>query len=316
MAVVQGGRLEYEALVFMATLRVHNPDVRVILMEPQPGGAWAGDPRISDPDIRAELERLGAHLVPFQATVFGDAYPAGNKLEALPNVPHEGPFVFFDTDTIVLDSLDKIEFPFERPTGSMNRTGTWPKPGTHDFEDIWRSLYARFDLDFETSLDRDFTADDWRRYLYFNAGFFCGPNPVNFGKRLLSMAKSIWDDPPEECRDQKLTPWLDQIALPLAIHEFGGGRHMPTPGLVDGSVTCHWRRWPLFYAREEAWKIDFVEDVLSPNRLKKLLKRHEPFRRMLYLGKGRALREALAGQRFENEAELRRAIKARGDWAR
>jgi hypothetical protein len=37
---------------------------------------------------------------------------------------------------------------------------------------IWKSLYDRFGIEFESSLDLGQPDEYWRRYLYFNAGFF------------------------------------------------------------------------------------------------------------------------------------------------
>ena len=88
LAVGQAGRLGYEAVVLAASLRASDPGFagRLIVMEPQSGGAWPGDPRLPGP-IRALIERLGAEILPFEARHFGAAYPQGNKIEALLAAP-------------------------------------------------------------------------------------------------------------------------------------------------------------------------------------------------------------------------------------
>ena len=141
---------------------------------------------------------------------------------------------FFDSDTLVLDELTRVPFDFDRPTASLRREGTWPEielygPG---YTRIWKSLYDRFGLDFESSLDLRQPDEYWRRYLYFNAGFFFYKCPRRFGQRFLDYALTIRDDPPKELVCQSLDPWLDQIALPLVIHSFGGGRDTLPPGLL------------------------------------------------------------------------------------
>ena len=291
--VGQAGRLEAEAALFAASLRAADPDFagRLVVAEPQPGPLWPEDPRMS-PDTRAFLADLGADLVPFDSRHFGATYPNGNKAEALAALPAGRPFLFFDTDTIVTGPLSAIPFDAARPTASMARSNTWPVIELYGPTptEIWSALYARFGLDFESSLDLSQPAEFWRRYLYFNAGWFLGPCPHGFGTRLLGMMIAIRDDPPAALVCQPLYPWLDQIALPLAIHAAGGGRPGPELDPLDGTATCHYRAMPLLYATAPDATIAFLEEVAGRNRVKKVLKRHEPFRRMIYQKKGAAVR--------------------------
>ena len=314
IAVVQNGRLAYEALVLAASFAVHNPRMVLTLMEPVPSGAWNEETRVP-PDIRAALLEFGVEILPFAAEHFGASYPNGNKIEALLSAP-DGPFVFVDTDTILLDSLDKVPFDFDYPTASMRREGTWPKPGAFSYEQIWRALYARFGVDFERSLDTHFGPEDWQRYLYFNAGFFCGSDASLFAKSLLRKALSVRDNPLPELAEQVIYPWLDQIVLPLTIAEMGGGRSDISPDWMDGTVSCHWRVLPLCYARERDDVVDFMEEICGDPRVKPLLERYEPFAKLVYGGQGRVLRDELAGQVFSDEKALRKAIKAKGLWLR
>ena len=60
---------------------------------------------------------------------------------------------------------------------------------------------------------------------------------------------------------QEIYPWLDQIALPLVIHSFGGGRPGPELAGLDGDVTCHYRTLPLLYARESDRVVEVLEQV-------------------------------------------------------
>ena len=76
LAIGQSGRLQYEAILLAASLRATNPDFpgRLFIGEPQPGPLWQDDPRITNPAIRAQLEDLGAQIVPFESKVFGLAW--------------------------------------------------------------------------------------------------------------------------------------------------------------------------------------------------------------------------------------------------
>lgn len=320
VCVGQSGRLQYEAVLLAASLRQFAPNFpgRLYVAEPQPGPRWKSDPRI-EAAPRALLEKLGATILPFENHHFGQDYPHGNKIECLAALPQGQPFLFLDTDTLILDDLGEVPFDFNRPAASMRREGTWPQielygPG---YAEIWKSLYDAFGLDFESSLDHGQPDEYWRRYLYFNAGWFFGHCPHVFGQRYTQYATAIRDSRPAALVCQELDPWLDQVALPLVIHALGGGR--PGPGLagMDGAVTCHWRTLPLLYARESDAVVAALEGVASQNPVKKVLKDYEPFRKMIYQGKGakaRALFDRASLPR--REQVIRNTLKREGLWIR
>lgn len=320
LAVGQAGRLQYEAVLLAASLRARDPGFpgRLFIAEPQPGRRWPDDPRIRHAPTRDLLESLGAEFLPFESRDFGAAYPHGNKIEALEALP-DAPFLFLDTDTLVTGSFADVVFEFDRPSASMRREGTWPQielygPG---YSAIWKSLYDRFGLDYASSLDTTRPDEYWERYLYFNAGWFFHCSPRAFGARFREIAVAIRDSPPRELVCQSLDPWLDQVALPLVIHAFGGGR--PGPGLagLDGAVTCHWRALPLLYARESDAVVAVLEEVAAPNPVKKVLKEYEPFRRMIYQGKGAAARALFDRADLpRREQTIRNALKREGLWLR
>lgn len=320
MVVAQAGRLEYEALLFAASLRLSDPGFqgRLIVAEPQPGGAWPGDPRISSA-VRDALQELGAEITPFEARHFGAGYPQGNKIEALATLPAGEPFVFFDSDTVITGPLSEVAFDPAFPSASMKREGTWPQielygPG---YGEIWKSLYDKFGLDYESSLDLSQPDEYWGRYLYFNAGWVFGADPAAFGARWLDYALAIRDDRPAPLVIQELYPWLDQIALPLVIHGFGGGRPGPALAGLDGAVSCHWRVMPLAYARESDRAIAVIEEAAHPNRIKRLLKAHDPFLKMIYHGRGRKVRALFAAEGLPpTEQKLRNRLKREGFWMR
>ncbi|MDA7425871.1 hypothetical protein [Thalassococcus lentus] len=321
MIVGQAGRLQYEAILFAASLQRASAGrpCKLYIAEPQPGPNWPNDPSIRDPNTRALLEDLGAVFVPFENRHFGHAYPYGNKIEALLAMPKGEPFVFFDTDTLVLQDLTRVPFDFERPTASMRREDTWPQielygPG---YAQTWKSLYDRFGLDFESSLDLSWPDEYWQRYLYFNAGFFFYKCPHEFGQRFLDYALSIKNDPPRELVCQSLDPWLDQIALPLVIHGLGGGRNTLPEGLLDGATTCHYRVLPLLYAREPDSVVDLLESLAEPNKIKKVLKQYDPFKRMIYQGRGHKVRALFDRDDLpRREQAIRNTIKREGFWMR
>ncbi|WP_299848402.1 hypothetical protein [uncultured Roseovarius sp.] len=321
VVVGQGGRLQYEAIIFAASLRAMSPDFagRLIVAEPQPGPRWDNDPRLRGDDTHELMERLGIEVIPFENRYFGQSYPYGNKIEALFALPKGEPFVFFDTDTLVTGDIASVPFDFDRPTASLRREGTWPKlelygPG---YTQIWKSLYDLVGLDFESSLDDRWPDEYWQRYLYFNAGFFFYKCPHEFGQRFLDYALAIRDTPPPELVVQELNPWLDQVALPLVIHALGGGRDTLPDGLLDGDITCHYRILPLLYARENDHVVEVLEAVTAPNWIKKVLKKYDPIKRMIYQERGHKVRALFDRENLpRKEQAIRNTIKRNGFWMR
>lgn len=319
LAIGQKGRLQYEAILLAASLRLTNPDFagRLFIAEPQPGVKWRGNPQM-DAAARDLLAELGAEVIPFENKAFGVEYPYGNKIEALTALP-DAPFLFLDTDTLILSDFSAVTFDFTRPSASMRREGTWPQielygPG---YAAIWKSLYDRFGLDFASSLDLGQPDEYWQRYLYFNAGWFFHQSPHRFGARFLSYAQSIATDRPPELALQELNPWLDQVALPLVIHSFGGGRPGPELQGLDGEVTCHWRTLPLLYARESDRVVEVLEAVATAQPQRKVLRDYQPIKTLIYQNQGRRARALFDRSDLpRREQVIRNTLKREGLWLR
>ncbi|MFN6924433.1 MAG: hypothetical protein ACK4P8_02170 [Tabrizicola sp.] len=319
LAVGQSGRLEFEAILLAASLRHSDPGFtgKLCIAEPQPGGKWPGDPRMT-PRTRALLADLGAEILPFEARVFGANYPNGNKIEALQALP-EGPFLFLDTDTLVTGPLSTIPFDFTRPSASMRRENTWPQVELYGptLTQTWKSLYDRFGLDFESSFDLTQPEEYWQRFLYFNAGWFFHESPARFGSRYLAWATEIRDAPPAELVCQEIFPWLDQIALPLVIHSLGGGRPGPELAALDGSATCHYRTLPLLYARESDHAVAVLEAVAKNKTIRQTLRHWEAMKAMVYRNKGRKVRAMFNRDRLPHrEQVIRNTLRREGFWMR
>ncbi len=319
--VGQAGRLTYEAVLFAASLRHCAPNFagRLIVGEPKPGPKWPKDPRMDDPDARELLKRLGAAILPFDCHHFGAAYPNGNKVEMLAAMESDRPFVFFDSDTIITGPIDEIAFDFDRPSASMARENTWPQPPLYGpgYADIWRAVYDRFSVPFKPTLDMSEPEHFWQRYMYFNAGWFyyrCAPS---FAEAMIHKMVSIRDHPMPELASQKIYPWLDQIALPVTIAEFGGGRPGPELSGLDTSTSLHWRALPLLFARAPDETLALLAEIAAPNRIKKVLKTYEPFRRMIYQNRGQRIRGLFDQNRLpKQEKILRNRIKREKLWMR
>ena len=314
LVIAQRGRIEHEAALFAASLRAMSPGFRgrLFVAEPQPGPLWPDDPRMSD-EVRGVLDRLGAEVIGFDSPRFGAAYPQENKVAALAALPGDRPAVFFDSDTLVLGEIGALD-PGPVSTASMRRENTWPvtTEGGPDAETIWRALYARFDVDFEATLDPGRPVGDWQRFLYFNAGLIVAPEPKRMAETLARIMTAIHDDPPA---GQPLDPWLDQVALPIAVAALGGGRPKGDAARLDGELTLHYRKMPLLFATASDEVLETVREVAAPNWLKKVLKRHAPFRRFLYQGAGARARHLFDRSALpETERAIRRKLRENGLW--
>lgn len=322
LIVGQKGRLGVEAVLFAASLRRNAPgwQGRLIVAEPRSDGAWSGVDTAMPAPVRAALASHGAEIVPFTATRFGRHYPYGNKIEALSLLPPDEPFMFFDSDTLVLDDLAGLEIDFARPSASMRREGTWPEPPLYGpgYGEIWKSLYDRFGLDFAGSLDMAQPDEHWERYLYFNAGWFFGADPQEFGRRFLDYATAIGHEPGDALACQNLDPWLDQVALPLVVHALGGGRPGPELDGLDGGVTCHYRNLSLLYAREADAVLDLIEALAADPLIAPLLRGDEAAGRLIAGGEGRrVIRPMFAGQNpAPTEQAMRHRLRRDGLWFR
>ena len=319
LAVGQSGRLEFEAILLAASLRHADPGFSgtLYIAEPQPGPKWQEDPRMTERG-RALLQSLGATILPFEARAFGSSYPHGNKIEALAALP-DAPFLFLDTDTLITGPLSAIAFDFTRPSASMKREGTWPKVELYGptYAQTWKSLYDRFDLDYAASLDLSQPEEYWQRHLYFNAGWFFHASPQAFGNRFLAYAKAIRDNPPEELICQELYPWLDQIALPLVIQSFGGGRPGPDLAALDGSATCHYRSLSLLFARESDRAVDVLEAVARDKALRPTLRDWPAVKALVYQNKGQKARALFDRAALPHrEQAIRNTLKREGFWFR
>lgn len=319
LAIGQAGRLEHEAILLAASLRLSDPGFtgRLFIAEPQPGPKWREDPRMSD-RARKALVGLGVTLLPFETRAFGSDYPHGNKIEALAALP-DAPFLFLDTDTLITGPLSAIPFDFLRPSASMRRENTWPKVELYGptATETWKALYDRFDLDFASSLDLAHPEDYWQRFLYFNAGWFFHESPRAFGNRFLAWAKDIRDNPPAELVCQELYPWLDQITLPLVVHSFGGGRPGPELAPLDGSATCHYRTLPLLYARDSDRAVEVLEATAADAALRSVLRHWGAWKRMVLQGEGAKARVLFDRANLpRREQALRNTLKREGLWVR
>ncbi|MFT6536911.1 MAG: hypothetical protein ACJAQU_001814 [Loktanella salsilacus] len=74
---------------------------------------------------------------------------------------------------------------------------------------------------------------------------------------------------------------------------------------------------PLFYARESDRAVQVMEAVTAPNKIKKLLKGYDAYKRMIYQGRGQKVRAMFDRNDLpKREQQIRNQIKAKGFWIR
>ena len=88
-------------------------------------------------------------------------------------------------------------------------------------------------------------------------------------------------------------------------------------GLLDGTVSCHYRLFPLLYARESDAVVEHLETVCAPNKLKKVLKQYDAIKRTVYQGRGQKVRALFDRDNLPTrEQAIRNRIKSEGFWMR
>jgi len=156
------------------------------------------------------LEEMGVRIVRITNEI-DPRYPIGNKVSCLRIKTEADKLIFIDSDMLCLREFDdqpRFALPFNaKPADLATFTG--------DIE-TWRKVYAAADavmpqLRIPATVSGDFTPP------YFNAGFVAINKETGLGDVWLDCCKRIDADP--EIPDKR--PWLDQIALPVAVQKKG-----------------------------------------------------------------------------------------------
>jgi hypothetical protein len=142
---------------------------------------------------------------------YAPEYPHGNKIIACAEKREEVYTVFLDTDTAFVRPVTLMDYLNEdRVTVSAAGYKTWTKENKD-----WFYLYDKFQLDCPNKLV--VLKNNELSLPYFNAGFIGFYNKSNFSDNWLEISNSI--DADSSVLNKR--PWLDQIALPIAINYTG-----------------------------------------------------------------------------------------------
>ncbi|MCY1213841.1 Sulfotransferase family protein [compost metagenome] len=205
--VAHGGELEVKAAILACSLR-RAFGYSISIIAAQPVSDHPRD-RLSDASLRL-FRSLSIPLWPIE-NPFGSRYPIGNKFAALALGPESGHTLFLDSDMICLSAFD---------LDSLRAVDAALKPADMALvcrePDYWQRLYTHAGLDLPDARVVT-TCTEEVMPAYFNAGFIFVRNARYFASRWLAIAQSIDGD---EAVSHKM-PWLDQLALPVALQVMG-----------------------------------------------------------------------------------------------
>lgn len=210
--VIEGSRLETQALLLADSLRRHHPTARIVAYCPA-GIALA-------PEIAAVLRACDTTLVPLAPPqdLWRGAYPHGNKILAIAQPRDTHWSMFLDTDMVATAPINPDDLPAAMQVSVVPEgIASWGKD-----LDRWQRAYAFFDLDMPKDRIRLLRGRRLSFVPYFNAGMVAireedRVNGLGFG--------ALWRDTASAfdhgARIGGKRPWLDQITLPLTMRRFG-----------------------------------------------------------------------------------------------
>lgn len=211
--VVEGPRLEAQSLLLAASIRRHHPYSMIIGYRP-----IGTDP--APAAVQSMFKSVGGLILPLPSSqgLWRGAYPHGNKIIALAQPRDAAVSVFLDTDMVMAAPLDPTDLPAHGEVSVVPEgIQSWGKE-----EDRWERVYAHFGLPMPEERIRLLRGARRRSPPYFNAGFIAQRETdrvdgKTFGQLWLDTARKI----DHEVGVANKRPWLDQIALPVAMRRFG-----------------------------------------------------------------------------------------------
>jgi hypothetical protein len=197
--VCEPGRLEAQAVVLAASLRAQHPDLDLVAAVPRaPADATS---RVLS-DLRVRIEPI--------VNPVADDYPIGHKVAALGAGQPRGLRLFLDTDTLCVRPLDwhvLRTHPFAAKSADMATFGDTP---------TWQRLYQRFGLELPPQTMAA-SVSEVLMHPYFNAGMIATTGAADLAPEWARICRAI--DAMQDINPRR--PWLDQIALPIAVARLG-----------------------------------------------------------------------------------------------
>ncbi|HPJ97822.1 MAG TPA: sulfotransferase, partial [Syntrophales bacterium] len=203
--ICQQGDLEIKSMLLAASLKQYlNCSSDLVAAVPQPEEKW-GSPA---PSTIKQLEELGARIVNITNDIHPD-YPIGNKVSCLRIPTKADKVIFMDSDMLCLRPFkdeDRFAIPFNAKPADLSTYAV--------DEALWRKIYhcagaEMPSLKLPTTVSGDYMPP------YFNAGFIAIDAGTPLGDVWLDCCRKI--DADSGIPNKR--PWLDQIALPVALQK-------------------------------------------------------------------------------------------------
>jgi len=197
--VCESGRLEAQAVLLAASLRWHHRSLRLV----------AAMPGSLPKPTRAALTALAVEQVAVGNPVAPD-YPIGHKVAALGIGDPAGRRLFVDSDVLCLAPL---------PWTALSGAAFAAKPAdlaTFGSDALWQRLYARLGL-MAPAQRVVASVSEQIMFPYFNAGVIATTEAGTLAETWASLCREV--DSMTDIEPRR--PWVDQVALPLALSRQG-----------------------------------------------------------------------------------------------
>ncbi|WP_275627269.1 sulfotransferase [Pseudomonas sp. 273] len=205
--VVHGGELEFKAAMLAVSLRARlGPQARLVAALARPAAQWG---ELSAASYRL-YHQLNIELREID-NPFGASYPIGNKFAALALGEEQGHTLFLDSDMYCLATPDFDDL--SRFDAALKPADMALVPSDVDY---WRPLYELAELELPAAKVLTSCSEEVMPP-YYNAGFIWVRNAPRLAERWLALAERIQVTAGVEHK----WPWLDQLALPLALQQLG-----------------------------------------------------------------------------------------------
>jgi len=261
--------LDVQALLFIESFRRSGSMEKCTLYVaiPRSGPLWP-EPTEPSADFLARYEELGAKVVYFDVEHFGAVCPSMNKLPAIKCLPENEPFMFLDTDQLVMANLGELELNFDHPS-CRPATSFWPKQVSQDeAARIWKAVYRALEpIRLKAGISRREGIHE-PPFGYYNGGCFYYRDPHILADLQLSACQLLWEEDLPELSGQRLFPTpVDQISRSVILNWLGGDGAIPTGlnviHLSDDTVTWHYHKFSRFWLPENSRALALLNDILE-----------------------------------------------------
>ncbi|MHA3914046.1 hypothetical protein [Halovulum sp. GXIMD14793] len=317
--IAQPGRLEYESLLLVKSLRkfYSGDDIGVYVCTPENSGFWRTNPNMADGEVADKLRDLGCHVVNFKNERFGSRYPHSNKIYALSALPPDEPFVFFDSDHIFFDDIANVRVDFDRPTA--RRAGfVWPgkQMKCQTRKAWWDALYAKMGVETNGWYQERYGPESELYYPYFNGGCFYYSSAGRFHELYRKAIHEISESTPEVVDSRSLYPWLDQICLPIVMAQLDGDGSVYRTDFAFSQVATHYFFLSNLFLNVNEDILMIAREIITDPEYCSIFAREQSYNHS-FLGEGWAEIRAITSKEtynWMNSPVLREKLSEMGLW--